>query len=145
MGNQIKILVTRDFPDIGIQLLTDQGFDLTIWTNKKPMTKAQFIENAQGHEALLCTLTEEIDKTFLLACPHLKMISQFAVGYDNIDIKEATILGIPVGFTPDAMTEATADIAFGLMIAVSRKFFFLHKTILHGQWDYFTPKANLGI
>ncbi|MDZ7775353.1 MAG: NAD(P)-dependent oxidoreductase [Bacteroidales bacterium] len=64
---------------------------------------------------------------------------------NNIDIREATRLGIPVGFTPDAMTEATADIAFGLMIATARKMFYLHKTIIEGNWKTFTPTANLGI
>ncbi|OGR12008.1 MAG: D-glycerate dehydrogenase, partial [Desulfobacula sp. GWF2_41_7] len=78
-------------------------------------------------------------------CRHLEIISQFAVGYDNIDIAAATDLGIPVGFTPDAMSEATADIAFGLMIAVARNMFFMHKTIIHGQWGYFNPTGHLGI
>ncbi|MCP4673873.1 MAG: D-glycerate dehydrogenase, partial [Desulfobacula sp.] len=77
-------------------------------------------------------------------CSHLKIISQYAVGYDNIDILEATKIGIPIGYTPDAMSDATADTAFGLMIAVSRKMFYLHKTILNKQWSYFRPTANLG-
>jgi len=92
----------------------------------------------------LCTLTDRIDQHFLNQCSHLEIISQFAVGYDNIDIDSATRLGIPVGFTPDAMSEATPDIAFGLMIAVARKMFFLHKTIINGQWGYFNPTGNLG-
>ena len=86
-----------------------------------------------------------ITQAFLERCHHLEIISQFAVGYDNIDIKTATRLKIPIGFTPDVMTEATADIAFGLMIATARKMFFLHKTILKGEWDYFKPRANLGM
>jgi glyoxylate reductase len=73
------------------------------------------------------------------------MISQFAAGYDNIHIATATELGIPIGYTPGAMTEATADAAFGLMIATSRKMFYMHKKILKAEWDYFRPKANLGI
>ena len=75
----------------------------------------------------------------------LEIISQFAAGYDNINIAEATRLGIPVGNAPDAMSDATADTAFGLMIAVSRKMFYMHKTILAGKWSHFRPKANLGI
>jgi glyoxylate reductase len=73
------------------------------------------------------------------------MISQFAVGYDNIDVALATKLRIPIGYAPGAMNEATADIAFGLMIAVGRKFFYMHKGILKGEWTYFKPNANLGI
>jgi len=66
------------------------------------------------------------------------------VGYDNIDVPEATKRCIPVGNTPDVLSEATADIAFGLMIAVSRKMFYMHKNILHGEWKQFEPLKNLG-
>ena len=90
-------------------------------------------------------LSDKIDKFFFSECPHLDIISQYAVGYDNIDISEANRLGIPVGFTPDVLTDATADIAFGLLIATSRKMFYLHKKILNGEWSYFRPNSNLGI
>ncbi len=140
-----KILVSRQYPKAGITLLEKEDFHLTIWEKQRPMTQDELIEKAKTHHAILCTLTDKIDRHFLEHCRHLEVISQFAVGYDNIDIKMATSLGIPVGFTPDAMSEATADIAFGLMIAVSRKMFFLHKTIIKGQWGYFNPTGNLGI
>ena len=145
MKNQnVKILVSRIFPDLAVDLLEKEGFSITSWNQDRPMTKKELIIRAKKHDALLCTLTEKIDQDFLNNCSHLKIISQYAVGYDNIDITEATKLGIPVGYTPDAMSEATADIAFGLMIAVSRKMFYLHKTILKKQWSSFKPTANLG-
>src|SRR6185295_837172 len=84
------------------------------------------------------------DKEFMNECRHLEIISQFAAGYDNINVAEATKLGIPLGYAPGAMSDATADIAFGLMIAVSRKFFYMHKRIGKGEWTHFRPKANLG-
>lgn len=140
-----KILVTRLYPKAGISLLEKENFDLTQWEKERPMTPEELLGLAKTHDALLCTLTDRIDKAFLDECRHLEIISQFAVGYDNIDIAAATDLGIPVGFTPDAMSEATADIAFGLMIAVARNMFFMHKTIIHGQWGYFNPTGHLGI
>ncbi|MCK5164793.1 MAG: D-glycerate dehydrogenase [Desulfobacula sp.] len=140
-----KILVSRQYPKAGIRLLEKENFHLTMWEKQRPMTPVELIEQAKTHHALLCTLTDRIDKDFFNQCAHLEIISQFAVGYDNIDIIQATHLGIPVGFTPDAMSEATADIAFGLMIAVARKMFFLHKTIINGQWGYFNPTGNLGV
>jgi glyoxylate reductase len=109
------------------------------------MYPSELIEFSLDHQALLCTLSERINREFLEKCRHLEIISQFAVGYDNIDVEEATRLKIPIGFTPDVMSEATADIAFGLMIATARKMFFLHKTILKGEWGYFKPRANLGM
>ena len=139
-----KILVSRQYPKAGINLLEKENFHLTMWEKQRPMTQDELIEQAKTHHALLCTLTDRIDQHFLNQCQHLEIISQFAVGYDNIDIASATHFGIPVGFTPDAMSEATADIAFGLMIAVARKMFFLHKTIARGHWGYFNPTGNLG-
>ena len=141
----IKVLVTRSFPEAGIELMRKEGFNITIWTEDRPMTQPELIEGALKNDALYCTVTENINKYFLNKCSHLDIISQFAVGFDNIDVTEATRLGIPVGFTPDVLSDATADVAFGLMIAVSRKMFYLHKTISRGEWDYFRPKAGLGI
>jgi glyoxylate reductase len=139
-----KILVSRQYPKAGIKLLEKENFDLSLWGKKRPMTKTELIDGAKTHDAILCTVTDQIDQHFLEQCRHLEIISQFAVGYDNIDINMATYFGIPVGFTPDAMSEATADISFGLMIAVARKMFFMHKTIINGQWGYFNPTGNLG-
>lgn len=140
-----KILITRLFPEIGTELLKAAGFSVTNWDKDRPMTQPEMIELAKSHNALFCTLTDKIDQKFLSECSHLEIISQFAVGYDNIDIKEASKLGIPVGYTPDALSEATADTAFGLMIATSRKMFYLHKTIEKGEWSYFRPNAHLGV
>jgi glyoxylate reductase len=141
----IKILIARDFPEIALESLKAEGFSVTTWNEDRPMTQTELIEKAKEHNALLCTLTEQIDKVFLSECPHLEIISQYGVGYDNINVTEATRLGIPVGYTPGATTEATADVAFGLMIAASRKMFYLYKTISKGEWDFFRPKANLGM
>ncbi|MCG8637903.1 MAG: D-glycerate dehydrogenase [Desulfobacterales bacterium] len=142
---KVKILVTRQFPRVGTDILSGQGFSLTCWPEERPMTYEELSENIKGHQALLCTLTDRIDKLFIRSNPQLEIISQFAVGYDNIDIDAASAAGIPVGFTPDVMSEATADIAFGLMIATARKMFYLHKTILKGEWGYFKPRGNLGM
>ncbi len=143
--NTKKILLARILPDIGAELLKKAGFSVTLWNQDRPMTQEELIENTKKHNALLCTITEKLDKTFFHECSHLEIISQLAVGYDNIDVTEATRLGIPIGYTPDVLSEATADIAFGLMIATSRKFIHMHKKILKGQWNYFRPTADLGI
>ncbi len=140
-----KVLLTRIFPESGIKSLKEAGFDVTAWDKDRPMKQDDLIDQAKKHDVLFCTLTDQIDKEFLKECSHLDIISQFAVGYDNIDVAEATRLGIPVGFTPDDLTDATADTAFGLLLAASRKMFYLHKSIIEGKWEYFRPNANLGI
>ncbi len=141
----VKVLVTREFPTSGLHMLVEKGFKLTLWEREAPMTPAQLKAETRHFNALFCTLTEKIDADYIKANAHLDIISQFAVGYDNIDISAATKAGIPVGYTPGAMTEATADISFGLMIATARKMFFNHKIILNGEWGTFVPCANLGM
>lgn len=145
MNNNIKVLITRDFPIVGTGLLLKEGFSVTQRSEDKPMSQAELIEKAKKHQAIYCTMTEKLDKHFFAECPNIEIVSQFAVGYDNIDIAEATRLKIPVGYTPDVLSEATADVAFGLMITTSRKMLHLHKTILRGEWGYFMPNSNLGI
>ena len=140
-----KIFLTRIFPNIGTELLRNAGFTVTSWNQDRPMTQEELIEKAKENDALFCTLGDKIDQKFLNECEHLDIISQFAVGYDNIDIVEATKLGIPIGNTPDVLSKATADIAFGLMIATSRKMFYLHKSIINDEWKYFKPTGNLGM
>jgi glyoxylate reductase len=139
-----RILVTRKLPAIAVDLLTKAGFTVTVGEGDRLMTRDELLSQAKQHDAIICTLTEKIDKEFLAACSHLRIISQFGVGYDNIDVTEATRLGIPVSNTPGVLTNATADIAFALMLAVSRKMFHLHKSIIRGDWTYFQPSKDLG-
>ena len=142
---EVRVFITRAIPEIGIELLKKEGFDVSVWPHDRPMEPGELIEEGKKANAILTLLTDSIDNNFLNACKHLDIISQFAVGYDNINIPEATSLGIPIGNAPGAMSDATADVAFGLMIAVSRKMFYMHKRIAKGEWTYFRPKANLGI
>ena len=143
--HKVKVFITRDLPGVGIELLKKEGFNVSVWPHDRPMSPAELIEEGKKANAILTLLTDTIDADLLSACAHLDIISQFAVGYDNINIPEATKLGIAVGYTPGAMSDATADTAFGLMIATSRKMFYLHKTIAKGEWTFFRPKADLGI
>lgn len=140
-----KIFVSRIIPDSGINLLTEAGFFVDIWPEDRPIPQDVFIQRAGNADALICLSADTIDSSFLTACSHLEIISQFAAGYDNIDIAAATKLRIPVGNTPGAMSNATADIAFGLMIGVSRKMFYMFRTIEKGEWSFFRPMAHLGM
>jgi glyoxylate reductase len=142
---EIKVFITRDIPSIGIDLLKKEGFIVSVWSHDRPIPAGELIKEGKKADALLCISTDRIDANFLNECKHLEIISQFAAGYDNIDVAEAAKLGIPLGYAPGAMSDATADIAFGLMIAVSRKFFYMHKKISRGEWTHFRPKANLGM
>ena len=141
----MKVLVSLNFPSIGIEMLREEGLEVTVWTEDLPMSREQLIESSQKHDILFSSSIYKLDADFLEQNKHLKLISQFAAGYNNIDIKKASGLGIPIANTPNAMSDATADIAFGLMLAVARKMFFMHKKIISGDWSHFRPQANLGI
>ncbi len=140
-----KVLITRIIPSIAHELLSQAGFDVTVWEGNGPMTQTQLIERAKLVDALLSLGADKLDKHFFNECSHLEIIGQFAVGFDNIDVSEATLKKIPVGNTPFVLNNATADVAFGLMIAVSRKMFYQHKSIARGEWKHFQPLKNLGI
>jgi glyoxylate reductase len=141
----IKVFVSAVLPAIGIDMLRKENFNVITWNDSNPIPTDKLIENTKLCNALFCTLTAKIDAAFLNECKHLEIISQFGVGYDNINISEATRLGIPVGNTPGVLTDATANIAFGLMIAASRKMFFMHKKIEKGEWKHFKPTSHLGM
>jgi len=144
-SKEIKVFITRDIPSIGIDLLKKEGFIVSVWPHDRPIPADEQIKEGKKANAVLCISTDKIDAAFLNECKHLDIISQFAAGYDNINVAEANRLGIPLGYAPGAMSDATADIAFGLLIAVSRKFFYMHKKIGKGEWTHFRPKGNLGI
>lgn len=140
-----KVLITRLIPNIAFDMLTKAGFEVSVWDGNGPMTQTQLIERAKKVNALIPLGADKLDKHFFSECSHLDVIAQFAVGYDNIDVAEATLRKIPVGNTPDVLSNATADVAFGLMMAVSRKMFYNHKMIERGEWKQFEPLKNLGL
>jgi glyoxylate reductase len=122
-----------------------EGLEVTVFTEKREMRDDELAIHCKNVDALLSVGQNIIDKKFLNACSHLKVIAQMAVGYDNIDVPEATRLGIPVGNTPGVLSSATADTAFLLMLAVSRKAFFMYRQIIKGEWGFYEPTANLGV
>lgn len=139
-----KVLIARVIPSVAEDLLKQAGFTVSVWKGDQVMTKDELIEYARKVDALLSLGSNKLDRSFFETCKHLEIVSQFAVGFDNIDVAAATEFKIPVCNTPDVLSEATADVAFGLMINVSRKMFYNHKLILRGEWKQFEPLKNLG-
>jgi glyoxylate reductase len=140
-----KVLLTRQYPDLAHDLLVAAGFDVTVWPEPRPMTAEELVEQAKKVEAMLCTIPDKITPEFLQQCPHIKVIAQFGVGYDNINVPEATKYGVAIGNTPGVLTDATADTAFTLLLCVSRKVLHNHKKILAGGWKSFEPDKSLGV
>ena len=108
----MKVFITRKIPESGLQYLREAGIEISEWTTKRDLSSEELIEHCQQADALLSAGGNRIDKSFLQAVKHLKVISLHSVGYDNVDIAAATALKIPIGNTPGVLSDATADIAF---------------------------------
>lgn len=141
---KMKVFVTRIIPEAGLKKLLNAGLEVIQWKEKRDMTSRELIEACQSVDALL-SAGGKLDAQVLQECRHLKVIALHSVGFDSIDVAEATRLNIPVGNTPGVLSGTTADTAFLLMLAVSRKAFYQHKRILRGDWHFFEPTANLGV
>lgn len=140
----MKVFITRVIPEEGRKLLEEAGIEIQQWKEKRALTQEELIANCLESDALLSVGTR-LDADFLQACSHLKVIALHSVGFDHVDVDIATSLNIPIGNTPGVLSAATADTAFLLMLATSRKAFYLHKSIEKGQWGFFDPTANLGV
>ena len=109
---------------------------------KDQMTDHELVAESKKHNVILCVSADNIGTDFINTCSHLEMISQFAVGYDNIDVPLATKLEYLLAMLPGAMNEATADIAFGLMIAVARKILLYAQRNFKRRMDLFQTKCK---
>ena len=129
-----RVFVTREIPAAGLDKVRE-ACDAEVWLEPLPPTRDTLLQRVSGCEGVLSLLTEKVDAEFMDAVgPQLKVISNFAVGYNNIDIDEATRRGIRVGNTPDVLTDATADMAFALLISASRRIVEGQDYIRAGRW-----------
>ncbi|MGZ4111828.1 MAG: D-glycerate dehydrogenase, partial [Tumebacillaceae bacterium] len=103
-----RVLVTRALPEAGLVRL-HEACEVTIFSSERQPTREELIALVPEYDALLCALVDEIDRDVLTAGRQLRVVSNYAVGYNNIDIAAATELGIPVTNTPGVLTNATAD------------------------------------
>ncbi|MBS0027004.1 2-hydroxyacid dehydrogenase [Chitinophaga sp. 22321] len=141
----MKVFTTRVIPEEGLALLQRAGITVTQWSDLTEIPAKERIAKCKESDAMLFAGGQKIDRAFMEQCRHLKVISLLSVGYDNVDLKAATELGLQITNTPGVLSNATADSAFLLMQAVARKAFFHHKRILKGEWGFSTPTANLGV
>lgn len=138
-----KVFVTRHLPQIALDTL-ENVCDVEIWDFEIPPTYETLLEKTQDKVGLLCLLTDKIDAHFMDAAPNLKVISQCAVGFDNIDVSAASEREIVVGNTPGVLTDATADFAFALMITAARRVVEGVDYVRAGKWDTWGLTTLLG-
>lgn len=137
-----KVFVTRRLPASLESLQAVASVD--VWTERQPPPYEVLLEKIRDVDGLLCLLTDPIDRPLIESGTRLKVISQMAVGYDNIDITAATAHRIPVGHTPDVLTDATADFAWALLMAAARRVVEADRFTRANQWRTWEPDLLLG-
>ena len=128
-----KVYITRMLPERGLKMIKEH-FEAEIWPEYAPPPKETIIKKVANVDALVSLLSDKIDAEVFNAAPKLKIVSQIAVGFDNIDLKEATSRGIYVTNTPEVLTDTTADFAWALLMALARRVVEADKYVRNGQW-----------
>jgi glyoxylate reductase len=139
----VKVFCTRRLPGAALERLAAEH-DLEVWEERLPPPRRELLARARELHGLLTLLTEKVDAELLAAATSLRAISNYAVGVDNVDVDAATARGIPVGNTPDVLTESTADLAVGLMLAVGRRIVEGDAYVRRGEWRTWEPDLLLG-
>ncbi|MBI3603381.1 MAG: D-glycerate dehydrogenase [Nitrospirae bacterium] len=137
------LYVSRLLPPAVMSVLTER-FRLVAQPGPLPPEKQSLRKGLEEAEAAICTLTEQIDREALHAAPRLRVIANYAVGYNNIDLDAAKDRGIVVTNTPDVLTEATADMAWALLLATARRIPEGHGLVQQGAWTGWEPTQLLG-
>jgi len=138
-----RCFVTRELPGDALDRLAAEH-RVDVWGEELPPSPEELLERAPGAEGLLCLLTDRVDVPLFDACPELRAIANLAVGTDNIDLAEAERRGIAVGNTPGVLTETTADLAFALILACSRRLVEAAAAVRSGAWHTWEPRGWLG-
>jgi len=139
-----KVYVTREIPERGLKIIKKR-FDAEVWPEYGPPPKEVIVEKVRGVDALVSLLSDRIDVEVIGVALKLKIVAQMAVGFDNIDVKEATKRGVYVTNTPEVLTETTADFAWALLMAATRRVVEADKHVRSGRWKVsWHPSMLLG-
>ncbi|WHY57928.1 2-hydroxyacid dehydrogenase [Peribacillus simplex] len=139
-----KIYITRKLPEQIIEGLS-RNYDVRMWDQEDiPVPREVLEKEIKEVEGLLCLLTEQIDESLIERAPNLKIIANMAVGHNNIDLQSATKRGIMVTNTPGVLTETTADLTFGLLLATARRMMEAEDYLRSGRWETWSPMQLTG-
>ena len=139
-----RVFVTRIIPEKGLKIVKD-FCDAEVWEGDLPPSREVLLQKVVGVEGILSLLTDRMDAVVMDAAgPQLKVISNHAVGFDNVVVPDATARKIPVGNTPGILTDATADFAFTLLMAAARRLVEAERYVKAGQWKTWGPSVLLG-
>jgi len=140
----MRVVVTRKIPARGIEVLEQAGLTVYVWPGALPPSREELVAIAADADGLLTLLTERVDQQLLASLPKLKVVSNMAVGYDNIDVEACTQRGVVVCITPDVLTETTADFTWALLLSVARRVCQGFENVRRGEWRTWEPLGFLG-
>lgn len=139
-----RVFVARRIPDDGIDPIL-AATDAVVWPDELPPPRDELLRAVAGCDGVLTLLTDRVDDAFLDAAgPQLKVVSNYAVGFDNVDVPACTARGIPVGNTPGVLTETTADLAWALLMAAARRLPEGDRYVRASKWKTWGPMLLLG-
>lgn len=138
-----KVYVTRIIPQVGLDLLA-RSCEVEVSPYDRPLGREEFLSAIRGRDGVLCLLTDKINAEAFDAAPTVKGFANYAVGFDNMDVQEATRRGIPLSNTPDVLTEATADMAWALLFAAARRVVESDAVMRSGSWPGWGPMQFIG-
>ena len=138
-----KVFIARRIFQEAIDMIAAEA-DVDLWPDELPPLRETLLKKVADVDGLLCLLTDKVDSQLMDTAPNLRAISQIAVGFENIDVTEATRRGIPVGYTPDVLTGTTADMAFALLMAAARRLVEGAEAVNAGKWKTWHPLHYLG-
>ncbi len=141
-----KIFVTRNIPDKGLNMLQAKGYEVDVSPKDYPLSKKQLIKyiSKKPYDAVLCLLTDTIDKEVFAACPTAKIFANYAVGFNNINLEDAKTAGIMITNTPGGLTDTVAEHTFGLIIALTSRIVEGDNFIRKGKYSGWDPMLLLG-
>ena len=144
--DDMRVFVSRIIPESGLHRLKEAGVDLEVWPHPLPPSQETLLERVSGCHGILSMLSDSLDAEVMDAAGvQLKVISNFAVGTNNIDLQEATRRGISVGNTPDVLTDATADLAMALLLGAARRIGEAQSYVKAGAWKSWEPVGHMGV
>ena len=138
-----RVFLTRELPGDAVERLRS-SHDVDVWAESSPPPAESLRQRVQDVDGLLSMLTDRVDSALIEAAPRLRAISNYAVGTDNVDLAAATARGIPVGHTPEVLTESTADLAVALMLGIARRICEGERVVRAGEWPTWSPTWLLG-
>jgi glyoxylate reductase len=139
-----KVFVARAVTGNALDRLRAAGHEVDVWPGNLPPHPTELRDALADAEGLLSMLTERVDVALLEAAPSLRVVANYAVGFDNVDVAAAKERGVVVGVTPDVLTDATADLTFALLLAAARRLPEAQQAVLQGRWRTFEPRGWLG-